>query len=206
MPLSKDPINVIITGVGGQGNVLASQVLGQMLFDRGFMVTIGETLGVSQRGGSVLSYLRISQKIEFPPKIPEGLADLIIGLEPVEALRVFGQYGNPQVVTLINTRPLQPSGVLSGEADYPDLSVIINELVSLSRRVWTVEATEIALDLGSPILANIVILGAAEALDLLPFDRDGFRAAISELLPSDRLSLNLEAFDRGRKAVSAAGG
>ena len=203
MPLPKDPFNVIITGVGGQGNVLASEVMGQMLLDRGYVVTIGETLGLSQRGGSVMSHLRISQKMRLSPQIPDGLADLIVGLEPVEALRVFGQYGNPEVMTLINTRPLQPMGVLSGEADYPDLSVIINELISLSRRVWTVEATEIALSMGNPILANTVILGAADALGFLPFDRDGFKAAISESLPSDRVGVNLEAFDRGREAVAA---
>ena len=204
MPLPKDPFNVIITGVGGQGNVLASEVMGQMLLDRGFVVTIGETLGMSQRGGSVMSHLRISQKMRLSPQIPDGLADLIVGLEPVEALRVFGQYGNPEVVTLINTRPLLPIGVLSGEADYPDLSVIINKLISLSHRVWTVEATEIALSLGNPILANTAILGAADALGFLLFDRDGFKAAISESLSSDRVGVNLEAFDRGREAASAA--
>src|SRR4030066_1423859 len=114
MLLSKDPFNVIIGGVGGQGNVLASQILGEMLIAKGYVITIGETYGASQRGGSVMSHIRVSRREQFSPLIPEGKCDLVVGLEPVEALRVLAQYGNPGVLMLINTRPIYPIDVIAG--------------------------------------------------------------------------------------------
>jgi indolepyruvate ferredoxin oxidoreductase, beta subunit len=89
--------NVIITGVGGQGNVMASRVLAGMLVDAGYFVTIGETFGMSQRGGSVMSHLRVSSKSVLSPQIPRGSADILVALEPLEALRVLTIYGNPQI-------------------------------------------------------------------------------------------------------------
>ena len=97
-----DPYNVIITGVGGQGNVMASRVLGNMLSVKGLQITIGETFGASQRGGSVMSHLRISAGSTWSPQIPEGCAHMVVALEPIEALRVLMVYGNPQ-----NQSPLQ---------------------------------------------------------------------------------------------------
>ncbi|HQN70592.1 MAG TPA: 2-oxoacid:acceptor oxidoreductase family protein, partial [Smithella sp.] len=85
--LKKNPTNIIITGVGGQGNVMASRVLAGMLVNAGFIVTIGETFGMSQRGGSVMSHLRVSSSSVLSPQIPQGRGDIVIALEPVEALR-----------------------------------------------------------------------------------------------------------------------
>ena len=93
----KEPLNIIITGVGGQGNVLLSQLVGRVLVRAGFHVTIGETYGASQRGGAVMSHLRVSRKMQYGPLIGEGHADVIVGLEPLETLRVIAQYGNPGV-------------------------------------------------------------------------------------------------------------
>ena len=117
--LRKDPFNIVITGVGGQGNVMASRVLSKMLVRRGFRVTIGETFGMSQRGGSVMSHIRVSSSSVWSPQIPKGRADLIVAIEPVEALRVLADYGNPAVKVLVNMRPIYPVGVITGEADYP---------------------------------------------------------------------------------------
>ena len=201
MALQKDPWNIIITGVGGQGNVLASQILGQMLVQQGYIITIGETYGASQRGGSVMSHIRVSRRGQFSPLIPEGKCDLVIGLEPVEALRVLANYGNPGVMMLINTRPIYPIDVIAVSAAYPELSVVLKKIQRLSRGVWTLNATEIGLELGDPIFSNIVMLGALSALDLLPLHREGFQNAIQEMLPSHKLHLNMNAFDRGREAV-----
>ncbi len=201
MAIRKDPWNIIITGVGGQGNVLASQILGQMLVQKGYMITIGETYGASQRGGSVMSHIRVSQRGQFSPLIPEGKCDLVIGLEPVEALRVLANYGNPGVMMLINTRPIYPIDVIAGNAAYPELSVVLKKIQRLSRRVWTLNATEIGLELGDPIFSNIVMIGALSALDLLPLNREGFQNVIQEMLPSHKLPLNMNAFDRGREQV-----
>jgi len=93
-PLSKDPYNLIITGVGGQGNVMASRVLSNMLVRKGYYVTIGETFGASQRGGSVMSHIRVSASSAWSPQIPQGRADMVVSLEPIEAIRVLKTYGN----------------------------------------------------------------------------------------------------------------
>jgi len=201
MLLEKDPWNVIITGVGGQGNVLASQILGQILVDEGCIVTIGETYGASQRGGSVMSHLRISRTDQFSPLIPEGQCDLVVGLEPVEALRVLASYGNPGVLALTNTRPIYPIDVIAGDATYPGLPVILEKLGRLTKKLWTVDATDIALGMGDPLYANIVMLGALSATGVLPLRRESFVKVIEELMPSHRLGGNLEAFEKGRETV-----
>src|SRR5512139_2469372 len=92
--MNKDPYNVIVAGVGGQGNVLSSQLIGTVLVNEGYKVTIGETYGASQRGGSVMSHVRISRKRQCGPLIPPRSADLVIALEPSEAARVLSRYGN----------------------------------------------------------------------------------------------------------------
>lgn len=201
MALAKDPFNVIIGGVGGQGNVLASQILGQLLVTRGYVITIGETYGASQRGGAVMSHLRLSEKEHWSPLIPEGRCDLLLSLEPVEALRILEPYGHPEVMTLINTRPIFPMDVISGNASYPEISQVIAEIQALSKRTWSINATQIALDMGDPIFSNMAMLGALSGTNTLPLDRQGFEETIKDLLPLHKLSDNLKAFDEGRKAV-----
>lgn len=201
----KDPFNMIIGGVGGQGNVLASQIVGTLLVSKGYVVTIGETYGASQRGGAVMSHLRISGKDPFSPLIPEGKGDLLMALEPVEALRILGTYGNPEVMTLLNTRPIHPMDVISGNATYPELGDVLEKLKQLNKRLWTLNATQIALDMGDPIFSNVAMLGAFCAIGVLPLEREDFEGAISELLPAVRLTENLEAFDRGGDAVREVG-
>jgi indolepyruvate ferredoxin oxidoreductase beta subunit len=158
--LKNDPYNLIITGVGGQGNVLASRMVGDMLSQLGFYVTIGETFGASQRGGSVMSHLRISAASTFSPQIPRGRAHMIVALEPTEAIRVLRDYGNPEVAVLCNTRPIQSIGVISGEQKYPALKEIREWVRELSRSAWFIDATEEALKLGNPIFGNIISVGA----------------------------------------------
>ncbi len=201
MFIPKDPFNVIIGGVGGQGNVLASQILGEMLVSQGYVITIGETYGASQRGGAVMSHLRISTKDQFSPLIPEGQCDLLIALEPIEGLRILDHYGNPRVMILLNTRPIHPMDVISGNATYPEVSKVIAKIKELSRRVWMLNATEVALEMGDPIFSNIVMLGALCAIEVLPIHRQGFELVITDLLPSRTLDENMKAFDKGGEVV-----
>jgi indolepyruvate ferredoxin oxidoreductase beta subunit len=199
--LTADPMDVVVAGVGGQGNVVVSQILGLAAMARGYNVMIGESYGASQRGGSVMSHLRLSRTDPGGPLIPEGGAQLIVGLEPTESLRMLGRYGHPEVLVLTNTRPVHSLDVLTGDASYPALEQVIDQIKQLSRRTWTVAATELALELGQPILANIVLLGALGALDLLPFDRAGFATALAEALPTAAVDVNLRAFDLGGERV-----
>ena len=199
--LKTDPYNLIITGVGGQGNVLASRVMGNMLSRKGLQVTIGETFGASQRGGSVMSHLRISAGGDWSPQIPKGRAHLIAALEPIETLRVLMDYGNPSVKALCNTRPIHPVGVISGNQAYPDMADLQSWIEELTGAAWFVNATEIAMKLGGPIFGNILMIGALAGLGELPLDRTDFEAVISETVPEDKVAVNLAAFDQGSEMV-----
>ena len=152
--LAKDPYNIVITGVGGQGNVMASRVLSNMLVKKGFRVTIGETFGMSQRGGSVMSHIRVSRAAVWSPQIPKGMADLIIALEPIEAIRVLSDYGNPSVKVLVNLRPICPVGVITGEDEYPPEAKIRETVAALAADARFLAATEEAIRLGNPILGD----------------------------------------------------
>lgn len=199
--LAKDPTNIIITGVGGQGNVMASRVLAGMLVDQGYFVTIGETFGMSQRGGSVMSHLRVSEKSVWSPQIPLGQADIIVALEPSEALRVLSRWGNPQVAVLSNNRVVYPIGVITGEYDYPSPEKIKNIFANITAKSWLIDATSIAIDLGNPVLSNIVMIGALAKAALLPIDRRAFEKEINRNVAADKRGANLAAFDAGAKMV-----
>jgi len=193
--------NLILTGVGGQGNVMASRVLAGMLVDAGYIVTIGETFGMSQRGGSVMSHLRISPDSVKSPQIPRGGADVIVALEPLEALRVLTVYGNPHVSVLSNSRPVYPIGVITGELSYPSDEAIRKAFDHLSAASWMIDATSVGLQLGNPVLSNIVMIGALAKTGLLPIDRKMFEKEIRKTLSSDKCDLNLKAYDAGGEMI-----
>lgn len=199
--LQKGTKNVILTGVGGQGNVMASRVLAGMLVTAGYVVTIGETFGMSQRGGSVMSHVRISPDSVRSPQIPCFGADVIVALEPLEALRVLTVYGNPRVRVLSNSRPVYPIGVITGELTYPSGEDIRNAFDRLSAKSWMVDATSVGLMLGNPVLSNIVMIGALAQTGLLPFDRRMFEQEIAKALLPDKCAVNLKAFDAGAAMI-----
>ena len=200
-----DPLNVIVTGVGGQGNVLISQLIGKALVKRGHHVTIGETYGASQRGGAVMSHLRISRQEQYGPLIPEGQANVILGLEPVETMRVLAQYGNPGVVVIANSRPVYTMAVTTGAAEYPGTEKIEKTLEELSSMAWLINATEIALEMGAAILTNTIMAGALVGSQALPLEPEDLEAELRDSLPSDRLELNLQAARRGLEEASRRG-
>ncbi len=199
--LSKDPFNIIITGVGGQGNVMASRIVSNMLAHKGYYVTIGETFGASQRGGSVMSHIRVSSQSAWSPQVPRGRADSIVSLEPIEAIRVLARYGNPAVKVLTNTRAVYPAGVIAGEATYPKLEKIKEIVKKLSAQAWFIDATAEAVKLGNPILGNVIMIGALSAEGDLPVDQDDFRAVISRSLSSEKIADSLKAFILGVKMM-----
>ena len=198
---SGEKTNLIITGVGGQGNVLSSQLIGQALVQKGFFVTIGETYGASQRGGSVMSHIRISSQKQLSPLIPKGKADIVLGLEPVEALRVLTVYGNPQTVVVANTRPIYPVDVTGGNEAYPDEDVLKKALIDLSQKVYMIPATDVALGMGSPILGNMIMIGALLQLGLFPLRAEEFRETLARNFRDQRLETNLRALQEGERII-----
>jgi indolepyruvate ferredoxin oxidoreductase beta subunit len=200
--LRKDPYNIIITGVGGQGNVLASRMLANMLVRKGFVITIGETFGGSQRGGSVMSHIRVSLTTIWSPQMPKGRADMVVALEPIEAIRLLASYGSADVKVLTNTRPIYPVGVIAGQITYPSAEEIQSALRELSGSCWFIDASDQALKLGNPIFGNIIMIGAVAGMKELPIDREDFREVITGTLAEDKLDVNMKAFDIGVNSVS----
>jgi len=199
--LATNPYNLIITGVGGQGNVLASKIVGNMLVEKGFQVTIGETFGSSQRGGSVMSHLRVSTAAMLSPQIPKGKAHLIMSLEPTEAIRVLNDYGNPDVKLITNTRPVHSVGVIGGEDRYPSMDELKQWAAKLTAAAWFIDATDEAIKLGNPILGNVLLVGALSAVGDIPLDRETFCEVIARTMSEDKVGLNLQAFDMGLALV-----
>jgi indolepyruvate ferredoxin oxidoreductase beta subunit len=199
--LISDPYNLVITGVGGQGNVMASRALGNMMSRQGLNVTIGETFGASQRGGSVMSHLRISSESSWSPQIPKGKAHMILALEPIETIRVLKKYGSPEAKVICNTRPIHPVGVISGDQNYPTLEELRSWIAELTAAAWFVDATDAALKLGDPIFGNIMMIGALAEVSDLPMERSDFETAISQSMPQAKIEANLVAYDMGRELV-----
>jgi indolepyruvate ferredoxin oxidoreductase beta subunit len=193
----KDPLNLIITGVGGQGNILISKLLGEGMLEEGYWVTIGETYGASQRGGSVASHLRMSKKTQYGPIIPETQADIILGLEPMESLRMLCIYGNAKTFVITNIRPIHPMAVAVGESEYPSLEDIKQGLRELSNKAWFFDASEIAIGLGAPLLTNMVMAGTLIGSDLIPLEEEAFKRRLRAAFQKEKLTLNLEAFTFG---------
>ena len=198
MALEKDPLNLIITGVGGQGNVLASHIVASAGIREGLYVTVGETYGASQRGGAVMSHVRFSLKAQCSPLIPEGQADIVVGLEPVEALRIITDFGNPKTKVIVSPRPVYPVWVLSGQAKYPPVEEILGKLGELVDEVQVVETAE---EGEVPMAANVLMMGALAGSGLVPIPIGSFEEAMREILSPRDLETNLRAFRKGVEAI-----
>ncbi|HEY48864.1 MAG TPA: indolepyruvate oxidoreductase subunit beta [Dehalococcoidia bacterium] len=199
MTLEKDPLNLIITGVGGQGNVLASQIVATAGIKDGFYVTVGETYGASQRGGGVLSHVRFSLQTQCGPLTPEGQADIVIGMEPMEALRVIADFGNPETRVIVSPRPIYPIWVLSGQATYPPIEDVLGGLRELTGEVRVIEPS---VDGGTPLPTNVLMVGALAGSGMLPISLSSFEEALKEIIAPKSLELNLEAFKKGLEATA----
>jgi indolepyruvate ferredoxin oxidoreductase beta subunit len=192
-----EPLNIIITGVGGQGNVLASQVVSAAAVQAGCRVAVGETFGVSQRGGSVMSHVRISLNRSGGPLIPRGRAHVVAGFEPLETMRVLLEYACSETVVIMNNRPNYPLGCLSGEQRYPDPGRIEEAVRKMTPRLHVLPATELAKEAGSPLAANMVMTGALAGSGLLPFGKEFFKPVIGTLFQGSVGDLNIRAFELG---------
>lgn len=196
-----DPLNLIICGIGGQGNILLSRMIGRILTRKGYFVSIGETFGAAQRGGSVFSSLRVSKKKNYGPLIPEGRAHVILGLEPLEGLRILNTFGNSDAITITNTQAIYPVGVLSKRFEYPDIEKLRAAIRGLSLSSWFLNAMELAMELKSPIVSNIVMLGVLVGSKTIPISIEEVAEEIKNSFPASKVDLNLQALNMGVNAV-----
>lgn len=188
-----------IVGVGGQGVLLASMVLGNAAMKAGYKVAMSEVHGMAQRGGSVLCTLRFGDDVISPLEATGG-ADLIMGFEPVETCRNLG-LGNKNTKILMNVDPVYPSLVAAGLDKYPDVKELIESAKKENGNVHTIDATKIATEAGKAVAANAVMIGAVAAIKGFPLDKELLRETLSENVPQKFLELNLKAFDLGVKSI-----
>ncbi|MFC1942717.1 indolepyruvate ferredoxin oxidoreductase subunit beta [Chloroflexota bacterium] len=195
-------LNVIICGVGGQGVVLLSELLGNAAVKDGIEVRGSEVLGMAQRGGSVFSNIRLGSNL-YAPMTPEGKCDVLIAVEPSEALRNMHFLSKTSLVVL-NSRKIIPPTVFLGKSGYPSLEDILENLNKASDRVVMLDAAQIAEEAGSLQSTNVVMLGALFGTGVMPVKSETIKTLIEARFPAKVASLNINAFDLGYQAVKQA--
>lgn len=184
--------NVMIVGVGGQGSLLASKLLGRLLLTRGFDIKVSEVHGMSQRGGSVVTYVRFGDKV-FSPVIDKGQADYIVSFELLEAAR-WTEYLKPGGKIIVNTQQINPMPVIIGAAEYPQN--LVGKMVDTGMDVDAFDALSLAEKAGSSKAVNIVLMGHLSRY--FDFTEDEWMEAIEQSVPRKFLELNKKAFNMGR--------
>ncbi len=186
-----DITNIVICGVGGQGIILASDVLCRVAFLEGFDVKKSEVHGMAQRGGSVITHVRFGKKV-YSPLIEEGTSDFVLAFEKLEALR-YAHYLKKEGEIIVDNREIPPMSVLVGQAKYPqDLSRKLRKF----GKVHFIDAAKIALELGNIRVVNIILLGVLSKY--LKFKRNSWEDSIRKNIKEKFVALNITAFDRGR--------
>lgn len=186
--------NVMIVGVGGQGSLLASKLLGRLLLTKGYDIKVSEVHGMSQRGGSVVTYVRYGDKV-YSPIIDKGEADFIISFELLEAAR-WTEYLKPDGKIITNTQQINPMPVITGVAEYPQN--LAEKMLDKKIEVDAFDALSLAEEAGSAKAVNIVLMGRLS--NYFDASVDEWMRAIEESVPEKFLEMNKKAFNLGRES------
>lgn len=185
--------NIMIVGVGGQGSLLASKLLGHLLLTEGYDVKVSEVHGMSQRGGSVVTYVRFGEKV-YSPIIDKGQADFIVSFEKLEAARYL-EYLKEDGRIVVNTQEIDPMPVITGAMQYP--ADLVEKMEKLGAKVDAMDCLSLAEQAGSSKAVNIVLMGRlSRYFDEIPVEK--WQKAIEECVPAKFLELNQKAFLLGR--------
>ena len=185
--------NIMIVGVGGQGSLLASKLLGHLLLSEGYDVKVSEVHGMSQRGGSVVTYVRFGEKV-YTPIIDKGEADFIVSFELLEAARYL-EYLKPDGHIVVNTQQMDPMPVITGAAEYP--LFLLDKMKAAGAQVDAMDCLSLADEAGSSKALNIVLMGRLSRYFDIP--ADNWRQAIEECVPERFVAPNCKAFQLGRE-------
>ena len=185
--------NIMIVGVGGQGSLLASKLLGHLLLSEGYDVKVSEVHGMSQRGGSVVTYVRFGEKV-YSPVIDKGEADFIVSFEMLEAARYL-EYLKKDGRIVVNTQQIDPMPVITGAMEYP--SDLLAKMEAVGAKVDAMDCLSLAEEAGSSKAVNIVLMGRLSKYFDIPVEK--WEQAIDECVPAKFAELNHKAFLLGRK-------
>jgi len=190
-------LDLLITGVGGQGNILASDIISQAAIYSGYDVKKTDTLGMAQRGGSVLSNVRIARQV-YSPLIKAGEVDILLAFEKLEAAR-WSHYLRNGGIAIVNNQSLPPMAVSLGNEQYPGDDRVTSILKQQTDRIYFVEGIQRARETGNIRTLNIFMLGCVSPF--LPFRVSTWKDSIAERLPPNLQKINITAFNRGRKEI-----
>ena len=193
----KEPFSILVAGVGGQGNLVCGRIVAEASVYQGLRPVVGDTFGASRRGGSVLTHIRIGKQ-DWGPLIPVGEVDVLIGFEPLEALRAAIRYAGARTVALVSTIPVPPSNITSGNLTYPNIVEIKKALDSLCKQVHLIDPEPVMNQARSTRVLNTYMIGVLSTLENLPIEQENLRNAISKILDSER---DQEAFHEGVSAL-----
>jgi indolepyruvate ferredoxin oxidoreductase beta subunit len=194
--------NILIAGVGGQGVILMSELLGDAAIRDGLNVRGSEVLGMAVRGGPVVSMIRLGDDV-YGPLIPAGKGDILVGMEPTEALRNIG-YMSESSLIILNTQTVVPYTVFIGQSSYPDMEEVKGILKRNSGEMVELDANRIAREAGNLLTTNIAMLGALFSSGKLPIKVETVKEAVQDRFPGEAALVNLKAFDLGYEAYRQA--
>jgi indolepyruvate ferredoxin oxidoreductase, beta subunit len=192
-------MDILVTGVGGQGVVLASDIIGETAMQAGFDVKKTDTLGMAQRGGAVVSHVRLAEKV-WSPLIEEGTVDLLLAFEKMEAAR-WSHYISPGAVVIINNYEQPPSSVNLGQEKYPTDEDIKKALQRRTNEIYFIDANRAAKELGNVRTLNILMLGCFSVF--APLDVQVWKDSITKRMPENIRDINLKSFEQGRKEIES---
>ena len=193
----RNPYSILVAGVGGQGNLVCGRIIAEATVIQGLRPVVGDTFGASRRGGSVVTHIRIGKQ-DWGPLIPKGRVDVLLGFEPLEALRAATKYAGENTIAIVNETTVPPSYVSSGDLSYPKIEDIKDELDSICKQVHMLDTGPVLERLGSTRVLNSFMVGALSAIDNEPLESKNLQQAISNILDSER---DLTAFNEGAKSL-----
>lgn len=194
------PYNIYISGVGGQGIIKTSTVIGEAAMKSGIQVVMSEVHGMAQRGGGVSTEIKIGSA--YSPIIEYGSSDILIAFEPIEALRAIPKI-NKATTVVVNSSPIYPFNIRESEVCYPDIEDTLEELQNKSKKVYSLDADKIARRSGNILSMNMVMLGGATAVNEFPLKKENVIDSMNANLPEKTLEINLNAFESGFDLVSS---
>lgn len=196
----KGEFNIVLAGVGGQGTILAAEILGTAAMKSGFNVRVSEIHGMAQRGGSVTSCVRIGEKV-LSPTVIEGGADILLGFEPLETLRSL-RFASSKTLVILSDEHIPPTELASKKLDYPSMESIAVKIGSFTKNVLLIKTLKLAEEAGSLLARNMILLGALSATKLFPVKTEILLDALRELVPQKYVEINAKAFKLGYDSVS----
>lgn len=191
--------NIVLAGVGGQGILLAAEILGTAALKEKLNVRVSEIHGMAQRGGAVFSAVRIGENV-LAPTVVEGQADVLLGFEPLETLRNI-KYASKKTLVIMSPELVPPPGLTMENKRYLDVKEIVERIRTFTGDVIVVEAARLAHHAGSRMVGNVVLLGALMATHRLPVQTNNLLEALRELVPENHVKVNIEAFKLGQESV-----